>query len=72
MTIMVGLVLMPPLHILTGRAGSTVIPCIQAGLYKVFNFLCIFLAVTAFALSASQTRILPDGTYSSSIQGNDI
>ena|SRR6266536_3556933 len=35
--ISVGIVFITPLQILAGRGASTVIPCIQASWYKVFN-----------------------------------
>jgi len=54
-------------YILKGEASNTVVPCMNSLWYKGLNILIISLALTAFILSALETRIGPDGqatTYS--------
>ena len=53
-----GLFLIHVFYISIGRTNSTVIPCIHASWYKVYTAVVILLGITAFVISALETRML--------------
>jgi hypothetical protein len=50
-------------YVLMGTSNTTVIPCIHSAWYKVFTLLLMVLALITVVIAAVETRILPDGNF---------
>jgi hypothetical protein len=59
-------------YILSGKAHSTIIPCVHSPWYTVYTIFIIFAFVVTFILAALETRIAPCGAYTTwpSVLGN--
>jgi hypothetical protein len=60
-----GLLLITPVLVLRRKHTTTLIPCLQSWWYKLYTWLMILTALTAFILASLETVQLPDGSYTS-------
>jgi hypothetical protein len=50
-------------YVLTGKATSTIIPCIHATWYKIFTVVFLVAAFVCVVMSALETRVRHDGVF---------